>query len=69
MEPYTEYLKLPRKIILKSIHVELESEYIQGWQELGETFGDMLRVQNHFEDYRIDDFDSDEVGLMGRARC
>ena len=43
--------------------MELESEYIQCWQELGETFVDMLRVQNHFEDYRIDDFDTSKVNL------
>ena len=54
LEPYTEYLKFPRKILLKSIHVELESQYIQRWQELGETFGDMLRVQSHLADYRVD---------------
>ena len=32
----------------------LESEYIQHWLELGETLGDMLRVQSHLADYRID---------------
>ena len=36
----------------------LESEYIQHWLELGETFGDMLRVQSHLADYRIDVWDT-----------
>ena len=36
----------------------LESEYIQHWLELGETLGDMLRVQSHLVDYRIDGWDN-----------
>ena len=36
----------------------LESEYIQHWLELGETLGDMLRVQSHLADYRIDVWDT-----------
>ena len=35
----------------------LESEYIQHWLELGETFGDMLRVRSHLADYIIDVWD------------